>query len=502
MLAAASMGTTGFIHYPEDAYGEGHSIYVTQNTDDATFWKFELLKNARKSIEMSAGYGGGNVLNTVYEIFKAQLERNSEIQIHFMVTQIGGLMTDGDSQRLRELAAKYPNNFHLNISAMSGLIIQANGLYTTENHMKLIVVDEKYFLLGGTNLVDKLSQSDFNENTKSTSLSDAFLPLAANDQDIVGSGPAAKPLREQFFQVFSLFESGQSLSDNAGPYRSNTTAYRPIPEEQKAQIALFDHHPRLVKNVKALPVVAGPRIHNHEIGKLYTYYIKQAQRSIDIANMYFFPVDDIYNPLIDAAKRDIAISVVTNGLRLKASTSNSTIALYAFINRMNYLPVMLGRTFRFWQEGDAKTSQPKRTSVYEYNEPYVLYHKKVMIVDNRISVVGSYNLGKKSENSDFEVVLFMDSPEVANNLLEIINDDKIYSVPISVKDALDWHFSFYYNVVTKFESFFFDGIILNVEELTKELAKEGIDYKDLGSDFKEHAPFPGIGGKDDLGWSK
>ncbi len=354
--------------------------------------------------------------------------------------------------------------------------------------MKLIIVDEKYFHLGGTNLVDNLSQNEIPADYDPTSMQEAFLPKASCDQDVVVSGPMARKLREEFYQIFELYKTGKSVKSSAGHYFSKTTEYTPVAEEEKTVIDLFENNPDLVSDVKAYATVSGPRFNFHLIGDLYEHYIKEAQISIDLAHMYLFPIDKIYNALIDTANRYVEINIFTNGLNIKATTANSTIALYTYINRVNYLPLMLGKTFRFWQKDEASRSARKGVLVYEYDKEFMLYHKKVLIVDNKFSTVGSYNLGKKSENSDFEVNIFMESPEVALKLHDNLMVDKAASKYIRGKDAIDYHFSFYYNLMKGFESTFFDGIILSVDDLPKETVE--IDSME----------FPGFDTQDSMGW--
>lgn len=452
----------------EPKFVEGHSVYVGKNTTDTSEWKVELLKNAKISVEMSCGYAGGERYLEVCDILRALLETNPNIQIHFMVSQNSGLLSKSDQKILQELKKNYPNNFKYLITDFSGLLIQSGGVYTTENHMKMLIVDEKYFQVGGTNLVDNLARSSKPDEYSPKTLQQAFLPEASSDQDVVVSGPMAKKLREDFYNVWELYKTKGSLRNSSGPLKFAKTEYFPISEEGRAVVEELENHPDLVRNVNLYATVSGPRFHYHEIGDYIMYYTMNAKSRIDIAHMYFFPVERINKELINAAKRDIAINLITNGLRVHSTTSNSTIALYAYINRANYLPIMLGRNFSFTQKDVAKKTPLRPTHVFEYDVRNNLYHKKVMVFDGRYSVVGSYNLGAKSENSDFEVNVVIDSQDVAQQLLEVLEEDKPLSEEIGINAAMDWHFSFFYNIVKAFESTFFDGIILGVEDYPRE----------------------------------
>ncbi len=490
--------------YPEDRFQSGHSVYVTKSTDDTTWWKLELLRNAKQTIEMSAGFAGGDIFLKVLAIFQEQLAKNPNIQIHLMISQNSGLLSDGEKSQLSDLAKRYPNNLHFQVNSPSGLMIQAKGVYTTENHMKIIIIDEKYFLLGGTNLIDNQSHGLVDQGYKPDRIQDAFLPRASRDMDVVISGSMAKVLREEFFQIYELFKSGKSLRDNAGPIYFTETRKTPVKEEGRAVLEAFERNPEVVKNANVYGLVSGPRFQNHLIGQLYDHYVSSAEYSIDLAHMYFFPIDKIYNHLVDAAKRNIRINVITNGVRLKSSAANASFATYVYINRVNYVPIIFGRTFNFWQKDDAKKAKQNDTKIYEFNVDYTLFHKKVMVVDNRYSMIGSYNLGKKSENSDFEVEVVIDSIEVADKILEVLENDKKLADTVTVNQAIDWHFSFFYNMMKAFESFFFDGIILSVDQIPQgsDYNFDELDPSGFEGKFKEFESFEGFELQNDFYWER
>lgn len=491
-INTSSYATTSSIvvaHFTDDCLVSGHKVYVTKSTDDTTWWKLELLRNAKQTIEMATGYAGGEVFLKVLATLEEQLASNPNIQIHLMISQNSGLLSDGEKRLLVDLGARYPNNLHYQVNNPTGLMMQAKGVYVTENHMKLIVIDEKYYLLGGTNLIDNQSHGKVDLTYKPERIQDAFLPRASCDMDVVISGPTAKRMREEFFQIYELFKSGKSLKDSAGSFFFENTGMIKVMEDQKAHMDAFENNPEVVEDAKIYALISGPRFQNHEIGNLYEHYIKNAQMSIDLAHMYFFPIEDMFHDLIESVNRGVKMSVITNGTRMKTTPANASFATYAYINRGNYVPVMFGKEFKFWQKNDVKKMKPKDTVVYEYNVDYTLFHKKVMVVDRQISMIGSYNLGKKSENSDFEVEVVIDSAGVAAKILDVLENDKLSANKITVKQAIDWHFSFFYNLVKAFESFFFDGIILSVDQIPqesdydfRELDNKGFQYHEMASE--------------------
>jgi phosphatidylserine/phosphatidylglycerophosphate/cardiolipin synthase-like enzyme len=179
--------------------------------------------------------------------------------------------------------------------------------------------------------------------------------------------------------------------------------------------------------------------------------------------MYFFPRPSIYEALLNAANRKVSISLITNGVHDELSVNNSTRIIYGHINRLNYFPIMAGKRFRMWELFDAKKTAQKNTFIFELDLQGILYHKKVMTVDHRYSLIGSYNLGMKSEDAAYEVAAVIDSPGAAAQMEAVLNNDKKSSQEVTYLRAMGWYFNPYYNIAESFEKKFFDGILLSTD---------------------------------------
>lgn len=437
-----------------------HDILPTKNADESLQMKYALLRGANRSIEMATGYAQGEVFQQVLDIIADQLSNKPQMQVHLVMSEAADLISPDNRNYIYLLTTTYPDRFHAIYSPNTGLIFQESQLYTTENHLKLLIVDEKYFLLGGTNLVDSLSRSQ-PLDAQGTGPAVHFLPKGASDMDMVVSGPMAQKLRQEFYTVFEMYKTSTSLSNSSGPYTAQASEYFPVAEEEKGSIAAFEGNPSVVRAVPAYAVISGPRFQLHHIGDYYTGLIKNAQSSIQLANMYFFPTKRLYDALLDAANRDVAITLITNTLNFKIALSNSTIALYAQLNRYNYFPMIMGRTYNSLQFIQAALEQPKNVTIYEYNQEFILYHKKVMTVDGRYTVIGSYNLGSKSEDADFEVALFVDSAAVTAQVDQILEADKARSNLVTWRQAYDWYFNPFHTIPSWAQNTFLDGIILD-----------------------------------------
>lgn len=448
------------LSFNENLMKEGHSVYITENADETHAWKLRLIQEAKSSLEISTGYCLGKVFEEMLEAIHMKLEENSVIRIHLTLFQIMDFISEENYSFIYALQLNYPERFDFLITSGSDFLIYDGKSYFTENQTKLIIADEKYFLLGGTNLVDYLSTSDIEKAPDPKSIPTQFLPRASYDMDAIIMGPMAKKIRKDFFDLYALYLSHESLDSTAGEYKPLETAYFPVAEEDRACIPFFDQNPGTAHSAKVYATIAGPRIKLHTIGKMYEHLIIKSESSIDIGNMYFFPHSTIYNELLKAINRNVSFSLVTNGLHNEASTSNSTRSFYGHMNRVNYFPIMTGKRYHLWDLFDAKTAERKNVRIYELDRPSILYHKKVMTVDNRYSIVGSYNLGMKSEDAAHEACAIIESHKVASKIKEILIKDQDDSSEISFTRALGWYFNPYYNIIDSFEKKFFDGTLL------------------------------------------
>lgn len=455
--------------FPESLLKGGHDVLVTENADETTEWKYELLRNAKCSIELSAGLSGGKVLQNMLAIIKDKLTTNPVIRVHVLVSE-SMMLKEADRSELISLSTIFPDRFQALINANTGLIMQEGRLHTTENHIKLLIVDEKYFILGGTNSFENLCRGAPPADSISEDFLDEFLSPAVRDMDIVVSGPRmAHKLRHEFFTLFHLYETGASMRNDAGPYMPSQTNYFPIRGEARTSIPLFDLHPCVMKDASLYAVISGPRHQLHMAGNLYASLIDKAQYYIELGQLYFFPVLPIQNALQAASQRGVRISLVTNGLNKRLQLSTALIPLYAYLNRSNYLPLIMGRHYAFWEYLQAKLDTPNCAIVYEYDVQHALYHKKVMTVDERYTLIGSYNLGAKSENADFEVIAMIESPGVALQIERVLAQDKASSKIVTVSEATTWYFDPFYRLTRWAQSTFLDGIVLDKEHSPQDL---------------------------------
>lgn len=367
-------------------------VCIAKTADEGFLWKQELIRSAETSIELSVNYGGGGEFQTVLSLIEERLSAKGALRAHLLLNP--EMLEKEDTQRLEALHKKYQDRFTFLIH--SPRIHFKGGIHTEENHVKMLVVDEKYFVTGGTSIHPKLSRET---NTNSDDVKALRAPMSHTlatlyrDNDIAGeSEPIAKVMRSQFYKLFQICEMHECNKPAAHRFFAC--------EGQKGQCAAFDRS-NPVPGVRMKVLVGGPehRFHN-PITEQYAKRIKKARQSIVLANMQFYPHRDIRSAISQKKQEHVPITLVTGGT---ADTS------------------CFGGRCQVWR---SRVRYDLPDEVYEYQAPHQLYHKKIALFDSQHTVIGSYNLGRKSSLYDHEMICVLKDERITGLFKDIIEEDK------------------------------------------------------------------------------
>lgn len=415
---------------------EENTLIICENSLETLAWDYEFIDHAEHSIELSSYCMGGEVLSHLLDRIAIRLGSSPRLQVYILCSPI--LFEEEQESQLRALKEKYPDNFHIQLTA--NVLHTFPNFLTTENHLKFLVVDEHYFSVGGSNFDEYLCREGTTTPVRRSqeSLVRSTIPAGTRDQDIVGRGLIANELRVLFYKIYALwenYEKNQIFESDPELFASNPY-YAPI-EGDKPLILKFETSEQQI-SVSSIKVLLGSASDsNNKITAEYEQLILGAQENIAISNLYFAPTGRIFEALLDSCNRDICISLITNGM-WGGEVQDST--LYCWPARVRYIPLFYGRSFHFWQKPQRLGIHAKKTQIYEYNVFDVIYHKKIMVVDGSKTLIGSYNFTRKSHKGDFELVLSIDSEEVAARVLQVLERDKSFARGVSVDQAQDWYF--------------------------------------------------------------
>ena len=143
--------------------------------------------------------------------------------------------------------------------------------------------------------------------------------------------------------------------------------------------------------------------------------LNQAKTSIDIESPYFITLEEEKILFSEAVKRGVKVRILTNSL---CSTDNENAFGGYKRDRKEKLETGID-IYEFKPNATVreKLMSPecivalRRKSVYGF-------HSKTMVIDNKISVIGTYNFDPRSADLNTECVMIVRSAEFAKNLLK------------------------------------------------------------------------------------
>jgi phosphatidylserine/phosphatidylglycerophosphate/cardiolipin synthase-like enzyme len=231
------LGSAGVLSAAGPAVGEFDSrsaVMVTRDAAETTHWKLELLRHAQHSIELSANFAGGPEYREGLRLMAEAMERNPQLKVHLLYETV--LMDPEDRALTEGLKERFPDQFHAVKNAIELEITQLGS--TVGNHLKILTVDEKYFVIGGTNFEQTLSTQGLKpEVLKPRDNSIGSLGYAgARDMDVVGVGPLAETLRRAYFVAHARLEqlvlTGELNRDDQD-LEQRFSRYYPVPNGVK-----------------------------------------------------------------------------------------------------------------------------------------------------------------------------------------------------------------------------------------------------------------------------
>lgn len=421
------------------AYEDEVALIVCDNGREMLGWDLEFLRYARESVEIGACFLGGDVARLLLTAIEERLECVPTLQVYLLTTPT--TMEPPEREQIIHLQENYPHNFHIQYT--SSVTVIWPEITGVDNHVKMFIVDETYFSTGGTNL-DEMQCSEGTSTpprctNKIAPLFDQF-PAGMRDQDVVGRGKVlASNMRRTFYKLFALWEhyNRTGLLQKDPDFFADRSHFFEV--KGQPEVELFENHPtkRLLSLTQVEPILSGPHQKECSITQAYVRLIEEAQEEIVIANVYFCPAESIFDALLAAVNRGVKLTVLTNGV---SEISPAYTKYFCWANRMHYVPLIYGSRLHFWEAWRMKNKQRKNTEIYEYHVKDVLLHKKVMIVDQKICLVGSYNLGLRSHLSDYEFALVIKDPLVAADALRVHAIDKAHSRQVEPGQACNWYF--------------------------------------------------------------
>lgn len=406
---------------------ENNQVYVTNDAKETSDIRKSLIGTAKDTIKISGNFCGGKVFQEHLDAVKERLQSNPLLIAKLLCSH--DLLRSADLTYLENLKKDFPQQFfylitHTKIDPRTG--------GSVENHVKLTVVDDECMVAGGTGIEPSFCTVGIEkaQRTSDHIWKNDLAGLAARDMDTVCWGQAAKIASGQFDKLWKRWQENMSL-----PQSSIAPPMLVMPEDPQGEPSDRLQLPFIKSNVRVL--VSDPDKPN-AITARFVKEIQEAQpgETITLGSIVFNPSKPIRKALQKAVRRGVNVTMITSGIFKDGPKGNKLIAK---ANDARYLPLMAGKKVRWFHRLSKLRPSPQhgKVQIFEYQVPQTQYHKKIMTIENRVAMIGSYNLTTKSDQADYEMQLVIGNPAAVQKINDVLQSDINLCRQVSLAEARD-----------------------------------------------------------------
>lgn len=261
----------------------------------------------------------------------------------------------------------------------------------SRDHRKLVVVDDRFAGVGGLNIADPYAGGWVASND--------LKPAELWRDTAVGvTGPATRHFLSSFIRTWKYVRSGgrivRAMYIGGLDIPRSPKGFRVGKAKDTDQPVSHILDPDSVGVLATVPTLASP------LRPLLHDLIGQAKSSIRMTMAYFAPDDALIRELCEAAKRGVQVQLL--------------------FGAKSDLPIMVTAARAFYE-------QLMCHGIRIFERQHVVLHAKTIVVDDRISIVGSTNLDYRSIEFNLEISAIVHSTDFARHMNDLFHHDIQFS---------------------------------------------------------------------------
>ena len=431
---------------------EGCQIAVLRGGEDSFAVRLRTLKNARSSIRIQAlVFKGDETGLRIAEILKQKKAAGLDVRVIVDAFSNPWVQTQWMFFDLKQNGIEVEGYEAMALQWLNEVPIPALTPHTDPDaldkrfHEKMWIIDgetdEGVAVTGGLNIGNEYFRANPDDPDSTW-----------RDQDVVLRGAIVGDLVTAFDRNFDYFIG---VKKSRGIFNTNLywDATRTVLEKTGKVPIHYTTDPQIVRNVAALEsrqpaldfrgatcrfLQNRPRLGETYIQQAYIQLIEGAQSEILIANAYFVPTPSIAVALKDAAKRCVAVTLISNSPETNDLPEISMVGRghYKDLLAVNNTPEVAacGHTdagIRIWEWVGQAADEERRSQG--------TMHSKFAVVDRRRSLVGSYNLDPRSEKLNSESAIVVEQAELSGQLArKVLEHDLKYGRKVTPEIAAEF----------------------------------------------------------------
>jgi cardiolipin synthase C len=411
---------------PEDC-----SVAVLDNGEDSFAVRMATIRGAKKSIRIQAlVFKGDESGLRIAEVLKAKKAAGLDVRVIVDALSNPWLQTQWLYFDLKQHGIEVEGYEALALQWLNEVPVPLLTPHTDPDaidrryHEKMWIVDgetdDAVAVTGGLNIGNEYFRAD-----------PANPDMTWRDQDVVVRGAVVRDLVTAFDRNFEHFVA---VKKSRGVFNTNLywDATRRVLDSTGKVPVTYRTDPAVVANVASLEsrrpeldfrgatcrfIQNRPRLRETYIQQAYVKLVERAQDEVLVANAYFVPTPTIFTALTDAARRCVAVRLISNSPETNDLPEISLVGrgYYKDLLAVNESPEVKacakpGAGLRIWEWVGQSADESTRHQG--------TMHSKFAVVDGQRGLVGSYNLDPRSEQLNSESAIVFLQPDLAARLRE------------------------------------------------------------------------------------
>lgn len=380
--------------------GSERIAYINDNTD-ALLYRLQMIQQAEQEIILStfdfnADKGGKDVMAALMSA------ADRGVKVRVIIDGFSGFLdVKGKGTQWFQALASHEN---ISLRIYNPITLLKPWKMQARLHDKYLIIDHQMFLLGGRNTTN-LFLGDY---SKSKNIDREIFVYETEDS----KDSSLYQLRAYFEKIWALKDSREftckKLSDEIQEcIVSLNNRYQKLKETYPEAYTDWDFQ-KLTFETNKISLLCNPlEAENKEPWMWYSIHQLMLQgKEALIYTPYIICGKEMYQDLTDLKDNNIPLEIITNDVASGANPWGCT----DYLNQKE----------KIWKTG---------AKVYEFMGGHSC-HTKAVLIDDRMSIVGSYNLDMRSTYQDTELMLAIDSKELNSMIRKEAETDKTYSKTI------------------------------------------------------------------------
>lgn len=413
------------------------AVYILEKGEESLLARAWLAESAVESIDIQYFIWSTDNIGTLASegLLNAA---NRGVRVRVIVDD---LLIDAEPETLLSLDAhpniqiKIYNPLH---SVGTGLMSQLWNLITDfrganqRMHDKVVIFDQVAAITGGRNMADEYYDYDhrYNFRDRDVLVAGSVIPRVQQSFDAFWQSPLSVSLSQLLAEEKSQLteERVRFYFDWLHQYAENPENYAPEVRDAVTDMGRrFEHIVSTMRwtTVNYISDIPGKNPQTSDLGgggdstDSLVRLLSEAKQQVLIESPYLVMPEGGFELFSELVAKGVEVSIVTNSL---ASTDN--LQAYSGYMKQKQRLLDLGlHIYEFKPKPEIYRQLIDRHEQLDKDVPIFALHAKSMVIDNRITYVGTFNFDPRSANLNTEVGVVIDDAQIAQQVGEAILRD-------------------------------------------------------------------------------